>query len=50
MNTKKVAEIIIELSLQIECMPFEIVDSLVGSVINEEDSSEIKEIILERYL
>jgi hypothetical protein len=43
MNTKKVAELIAELALEIDCTKYEILDNLVGMVLSEEEVGELQE-------
>ena len=43
MNIKKVAELVKELALEIDCTKYEILDNLVGMVLSEEEVSEIQD-------
>ena len=43
MNIKKIAELINELALELDCNKYEILDSLVGICLSEEEVSEIQD-------
>jgi hypothetical protein len=45
---KEAARLIFELSKELDCTPYAIVDSLVGMEISDEDAHDIKEIISAR--
>ena len=43
MNIRKVADIVKELALEIDCTPYAVLDSLVGMELSEEEVSQIQQ-------